>query len=92
MLTTLSHYLPNLANLSLQSNSLKTGRDLDYISGRKGRMEHLRELILIGNPVRELEISNGRADKYRRLISVFLYALRILICGNEATCHGAFHH
>lgn len=68
MLTTISHYLPKLANLSLQSNNLKTGRDLDYISGRKGRMEHLRELILIGNPVRELEITNGRGEKYRRLV------------------------
>ena len=92
MLTTLSHYLPKLANLSLQGNGLKTGRDLDYISGRKGRLEHLRELILIGNPVRELEISHDRGNKYRRLVPVFLHALRILIYDNEVTYHGAFHH
>lgn len=66
MLSTLSHYLPKLANLSLQNNDLKTFRDIDYISGRKGKMEHLRELVLIGNPVRELEFKNGRGDKYRR--------------------------
>jgi nuclear RNA export factor len=68
MLSTLSHYLPHLANLSLQNNNLRTWRDIDYISGRKGKLEHLRELVLIGNPVRELEFQNGRGEKYKRLV------------------------
>lgn len=77
MLSTLSHYLPHLANLSLQNNNLRTWRDVDYISGRKGKLEHLRELVLIGNPVRELEFQNGRGDKYksemaRRFVSLTL--------------------
>jgi nuclear RNA export factor len=41
-------------------------RDLDYISGRKGKLDHLRELILVGNPLRETEIQAGNADKYKR--------------------------
>ncbi|KAF9231003.1 hypothetical protein BU15DRAFT_91000 [Melanogaster broomeanus] len=65
LLSTLAHYLPKLANLSLQNNDLKVWRDMDYLSGRKGKLEHLRELIMIGNPLRELEIKNGRGDKYK---------------------------
>ncbi|KAG1843532.1 hypothetical protein C8R48DRAFT_736712 [Suillus tomentosus] len=65
LLSTLAHYLPKLANLSLQNNNLKVWRDIDFISGRKGKLEHLRELILLGNPLRELEIQNGRGDKYK---------------------------
>ncbi|KAL4064487.1 hypothetical protein J3A83DRAFT_4360985 [Scleroderma citrinum] len=65
LLSTLAHYLPQLANLSLQNNSLKVWRDIDHISGRKGKLEHLRELILLGNPLRELEIKHGRGDKYK---------------------------
>ena len=41
-------------------------KDLDYISGRKGKLEHLRELILAGNPIRELEYQNNRIDQYKR--------------------------
>ncbi|KAJ8589738.1 NTF2-like protein [Rhizopogon salebrosus TDB-379] len=65
LLSTLAHYLPKLANLSLQNNNLKVWRDIDFISGRKGKLEHLRELILLGNPLREQEIQNGRGDKYK---------------------------
>ncbi|KAH7925857.1 NTF2-like protein [Leucogyrophana mollusca] len=65
ILSTLAHYLPTIANLSLQNNNLKMWRDIDYLSGRKGKLEHLRELILLGNPLRDLEIKNGRGDKYK---------------------------
>lgn len=66
ILSTLAHYLPKLANLSLENNDLKVWRDVDYLSGRRGKLEHLRELIMIGNPLRELELKNGRGDKYKR--------------------------
>lgn len=66
LLSTLAHYLPKLVNLSLLNNDLKVWRDIDYLSGRKGKLEHLRELILIGNPLRELEVKHGRGDKYKR--------------------------
>ena len=62
----LSHYLPNLANLSLQNNNLRLWKDLEYLSGRKGKLKQLRELVLLGNPLREEEYQNGRGEKYRR--------------------------
>ncbi|KAG9314828.1 hypothetical protein JVU11DRAFT_3922 [Chiua virens] len=65
LLSTLAHYLPKLANLSLKNNDLKVWRDIDYLSGRRGKLEHLRELIMIGNPLRELEIKHSRGDKYK---------------------------
>lgn len=69
LLSTLSHYLPRLANLSLEGNQLKMWKDLDYIAGKKGKLEHLRELILKGNPIRELEYQNNRAEKYKRYVA-----------------------
>lgn len=65
-LSSLPHYLPRLENLSLQGNQLANWRDIDYVSGRKSKLENLRELILLDNPVRELEFTNGRADRYKR--------------------------
>ena len=62
----LAHYLPKLANLSLENNKLSSWRDLDYISGRKGQLESLRELILVNNPVRDFEFRNNCGDRYRR--------------------------
>ena len=64
----LSHYLPNLANLSLQNNKLRSWRDLDFISGKRGKLAQLRELVLLGNPFREIEFQNGRGDKYKRWV------------------------
>lgn len=78
LLTTLSHYLPRLANLSLEGNQLKLWKDLDFISGKKGKLEHLRELILKGNPLREVEYQNNRAEKYKR------YATHILSRDNSS--------
>lgn len=68
LLSALSHYLPRLANLSLEGNQLKMWKDLDQIAGKKGKLEHLRELILKGNPIRELEYQNNRAEKYKRCV------------------------
>ncbi|EPQ54024.1 NTF2-like protein [Gloeophyllum trabeum ATCC 11539] len=78
LLSSLSHYLPKLANLSLENNNLQTWRDLDFISTRKGRLEHLQELILTGNPVRELEYKNGRGDKYKGEIGRRFPSLTVL--------------
>lgn len=68
ILQTLSHYLPAVANLSLQNNKLRTWKDIDYISGRKGKLTDLRELVLLGNPVRELEAQSGRLEQYKRSV------------------------
>ena len=53
-------------------------KDLDYISGRKGKLEQLRELILTGNPIRELEYQNNRVDKYKRYELSVIYHHRSL--------------
>jgi nuclear RNA export factor len=71
ILSSLGQYLPNLANLSLQNNNLRQWKDIDLISGRKSKLTKLRELILIGNPLRETEIQNGNGDKYKRLVVFF---------------------
>lgn len=65
-LSSIPHYLPNLKNLSLEGNHLRLFKDIDLIAGRNGKLEHLRELIIAGNPIRELEIQNGRQEKYKR--------------------------
>jgi hypothetical protein len=72
ILSTMGHYMPRLANLSLEGNALKVWRDLDCISGKRGKLEHLRELILKGNPIREIEYQNNRAEKYRRYVTAML--------------------
>ena len=68
MMSTLAHYLPGLKNLSLEGNNLSGWKEIDYISARRGRLEQLRELILTGNPVRELEYKNNRQVTYKRYV------------------------
>lgn len=65
-LTYLDRYMPKLRNLSLQGNSLKTWRDLDPVGAKRDKMKQLRELVLIGTPLRDMEYKNGRGDRYRR--------------------------
>ncbi|OBZ72182.1 mRNA export factor mex67 [Grifola frondosa] len=77
-LTSVARYLPKLVNLSLENNKLQQWRDIDYISGRRGKLENLRELILIGNPVRDLEYQNNRSDRYKSEITRRFPALEIL--------------
>lgn len=69
VITTIAHYLPNLANLSLENNNLRVWKDLDSISqlsDKKDKLSKLRELILIGNPIRDIEYQNNRVDNYRK--------------------------
>ncbi|TFY63422.1 hypothetical protein EVG20_g6313 [Dentipellis fragilis] len=66
--STIAHYLPDIANLSLENNGLRVWKDLDCLSsvtGKKDKLTKLRELILIGNPLRELEYKHNRVDEYR---------------------------
>ncbi|TCD70222.1 nuclear mRNA export, poly(A)+RNA binding protein [Steccherinum ochraceum] len=77
-LNAIPHYLPKLKNLSLEGNSLRFWRDMDLIAGRNGKLEQLRELILTGNPIRELEYQNNRVDKYKSEMSRRFPTLEIL--------------
>ena len=71
VISTIAHYLPNIANLSLENNNLRVWKDIDSISqlsDKKDKLLKLRELILIGNPIRELEYQNNRVDAYRKYV------------------------
>jgi hypothetical protein len=55
---------------------------MDFISARRsknkdknkdkdkpeGRLEYLRELVLLGNPIRETEFQHGRGEFYKRCV------------------------
>ncbi|KAF8220952.1 NTF2-like protein [Tricholoma matsutake] len=77
-LTYIHHYLPDLVNLSLQNNNIRSVKELDCISQRKQKMLNLRELVLLGNPVRELEYQNGRGDRYRQIMAQRFSSLQVL--------------
>ncbi|KAI0649288.1 NTF2-like protein [Trametes meyenii] len=78
IMSTLSHYLPKLANLSLEGNNFGGWKEVDYISGKRGRLSNLRELVLVGNPMRELEYKNNRAQQYKSEIARRFPSLEIL--------------
>ena len=61
----LSKYLPNLANLSLENNKIRDKKEISMIVPRKDKMIHLRELVLIGNPLREQAYKIGNGATYR---------------------------
>ena len=70
LLSRLSHYLPTLANLSLQGNKFSAWKDLDHISGRKGKLSQLKELILLDNPLRNIEYGKD-SERYKRPVNSF---------------------
>ncbi|RDB26344.1 mRNA export factor mex67 [Hypsizygus marmoreus] len=74
----LSHYLPHLANLSLQDNRLRTWRDLDFISSRRGKLLHLRELVLLGNPIREQSFREDNGQRYKQEMAQRFSSLEVL--------------
>lgn len=67
-LTYLDKYLPRIVNLSLQNNNMRMWKDLDTISARREKLLHLRELVLMGNPIREQEYLNGTSERYKRYV------------------------
>ncbi|KAG6884983.1 hypothetical protein C0993_006815 [Termitomyces sp. T159_Od127] len=74
----LSHYLPDLVNLSLQNNNIRTMKELDYLASRRGRLLNLKELVLTGNPVQVDNASQDRNEKYRRDITSRFTSLEVL--------------
>jgi nuclear RNA export factor len=81
VISTIAHFLPNLANLSLENNNLRMWKDIDSISqlsDKKDKLLKLRELILIGNPIREQDYQNNRVDAYRNNVMRRFPTLEIL--------------
>ncbi|KAH6909208.1 hypothetical protein BKA70DRAFT_1477020 [Coprinopsis sp. MPI-PUGE-AT-0042] len=66
----LAKYLPNIVNLSLQGNNIRTVKDLDTISARRNQLNQLRELVLIGNPVREQNPEQYKSELTRKFASL----------------------
>ncbi|KAI8052834.1 hypothetical protein BDF22DRAFT_685449 [Syncephalis plumigaleata] len=60
-ISTICQYLPELQNLSLQNNLLPNYKSLEQLKGPH-KLKKLRELILIGNPVREEAIAHAGND------------------------------
>ncbi|KAG7089928.1 hypothetical protein E1B28_011560 [Marasmius oreades] len=77
-LALLGHYLPQLANLSLHNNQLRSYRDLDSLAGKKGKLMLLRELILTGNPIREEEVTKGKGEHFTREVTKRFPSLSVL--------------
>ncbi|KZV64741.1 NTF2-like protein [Peniophora sp. CONT] len=78
---TIAHYLPDIVNLSLEGNNLRIWKDLDTISAltdRKDKLSKLKELILIGNPIREDDIKAGKLEAYRSGIARRFPSLEML--------------
>ncbi|KAG8880824.1 nuclear mRNA export, poly(A)+RNA binding protein [Tulasnella sp. 331] len=65
----ISHYLPNLVNLSLQDNQLGSSKELTYLAGRSGAPSKLQELIFLDNPFRAAAEKNGNLPTYRSEVS-----------------------
>ncbi|KAI8086503.1 uncharacterized protein BX664DRAFT_335979 [Halteromyces radiatus] len=61
-ISTVSQYLPHVQNLSLQGNSIKAFEGLEALSGT-GKLPHLRELVMGGNPIVESEIKKYGNDR-----------------------------
>ncbi|KAI0635688.1 NTF2-like protein [Trametes polyzona] len=78
ILVSLAHYLPRLANLSLEGNNIGNWKEIDYVSGKRGKLDQLRELVLVGNPMRELEYKNNRVQQYKSQIARRFPSLEIL--------------
>ncbi|KAI7857922.1 hypothetical protein BDC45DRAFT_499679 [Circinella umbellata] len=53
--STMTQFLPSIRNLSLENNVITSFSGLDAICG-SGKLKHLRELVLRGNPLKESEV------------------------------------
>lgn len=62
---TLSQYIPNLQNLSLEQNDLKWTKDLAALNSKHGKFTSLRELVLTGNPMQTNAASALNEEGYR---------------------------
>lgn len=78
----LHRYLPNIVNLSLTGNKIRTYKDMEIFGGPKWLLKKLRELILLENPIREVSVADGKLEEYRQLVTASVYIY----------CHHPTHH
>ncbi|KAG0277561.1 nuclear mRNA export, poly(A)+RNA binding protein [Linnemannia exigua] len=77
-ISAITQFFPKLQNLSLQDNNITYLKDLEYISGPK-KLTDLRELILLGNPLRDRAIEKSKDDfSYRSDVTKLFPSLTML--------------
>ena len=77
-LMNLAQYVPKLENLSLERNELRLVRDLDVLASKKHGLTHLKELVLLGNPLQRSAVESGNEEGYRRDVLARFPELHIL--------------
>jgi nuclear RNA export factor len=65
----LNRYLPNIVNVSLTGNKVRSYKDMEIFGGSKWILKKLRELILLDNPLREVAVADGKVEEYRKSVS-----------------------
>ena len=61
-ISTITQFIPSVQNLSFEDNVITSFSGLDAICGA-GKLKHLRELILRGNPLKESEFKQRGDDR-----------------------------
>ncbi|KAJ3268057.1 nuclear mRNA export, poly(A)+RNA binding protein [Borealophlyctis nickersoniae] len=75
--STLPQRVPNVVNLSFKDNALETVRDIEPLSGRE--LTKLRELLMLGNPIRDRQMSSRGGDiRYKSLIKTIFPSIQVL--------------
>lgn len=64
----LNRYLPDIVNISLTGNRVRSYKDMEIFGGSKWILKKLRELILLENPLREIAVANGKEEEYRKSV------------------------
>ncbi|CAO3588053.1 unnamed protein product [Absidia cylindrospora] len=82
--STVAQYLSQVQNISLQGNNIKAYEGLEALSGT-GKLPHLRELIMTGNPLVDSEYKKyGHARGYLRNM-VKRFPTLVLLDGQSVT-------
>ncbi|KAG0335187.1 nuclear mRNA export, poly(A)+RNA binding protein [Podila humilis] len=77
-ISSVAQYFPNIQNLSFKNNNIRSYRDLEALSGAK-KLPHLREIILLDNPVRDIDISRNKDDiSYKSEITKLFPSIQFL--------------
>lgn len=74
----INRYLPNVVNLSLTGNKIRSMKDTEIFGGSKWILKKLRELILLDTPLREVAVADGKFEDYRNEILRRFPSLEIL--------------
>ncbi|CCA67045.1 related to mRNA export factor mex67 [Serendipita indica DSM 11827] len=74
----LNRWLPNVVNLSLIGNKVRSYRDMEIFGGPKWILKKLREIILLENPLHETAVTDGKVELYRNEIARKFPSLEIL--------------